>query len=74
MSVIEAMTMVAGLVYLVLLVLKTGPGWSSRLSLGVLVIAWLAAQMSASGLAWGWWSAVSACFIASSPSRTGRAG
>lgn len=43
MSVIEAMTMVAGLVYLVLLVLKTGPGWSSRLSLGVLVIAWLAA-------------------------------
>lgn len=43
MSVIEAMTMVAGLVYLVLLVLKTGLGWSSRLSLGVLVIAWLAA-------------------------------
>ncbi|WP_439828039.1 4Fe-4S binding protein [Aeromonas caviae] len=43
MSVIEAMTMVAGLVYLVLLVLKTGPGWSSRLSLGVLVIVWLAA-------------------------------
>lgn len=43
MSVIEAMTMVAGLVYLVLLVLKTGPGWSFRLSLGVLVIAWLAA-------------------------------
>ncbi|WGY75410.1 4Fe-4S binding protein [Aeromonas caviae] len=43
MSVIEAMTMVAGLVYLVLLALKTGPGWSSRLALGVLVIAWLAA-------------------------------
>lgn len=43
MSVIEAVTLACGLVYLALLQWKAGPGWSSRLSFGLLVIAWLAA-------------------------------
>ncbi|EQB2599931.1 4Fe-4S binding protein [Aeromonas salmonicida] len=43
MSLIEAMTMVAGLVYLVLLQWQAGPGWSWRLSLGLLLVGWLVA-------------------------------
>ena len=43
MSLIEAMTMVAGLVYLVLLQWQAGPGWSWRLSLALLLVGWLVA-------------------------------
>lgn len=43
MSLIEAMTMVAGLVYLVLLQWQAGPSWSWRLSIGLLLVGWLVA-------------------------------
>jgi hypothetical protein len=49
MSLIEALTLAAGLVYLALLQWRAGPGWSWRLSLGLLVAAWL---MAADPLLW----------------------
>ncbi len=53
MSLIEAMTMVAGLVYLVLLQWQAGPGWSWRLALGLLGLLWLLAVDSLLWLALG---------------------
>ena len=41
MSLIEAMTMVAGLVYLVLLAWQARSGWQWRLALGLLALVWL---------------------------------
>ncbi|MNF55036.1 putative electron transport protein YccM [compost metagenome] len=49
MSLIEALTLAAGLVYLALLQWRAGPGWSWRLSLALLVAAWL---MAADPLLW----------------------
>lgn len=43
MSVIEAVTLAGGLVYLVLLQWQAGPGWSWRLSLALLLVGWLVA-------------------------------
>lgn len=43
MSVIEAVTLACGLVYLVLLQWQAGPGWSWRLSIGLLLVGWLVA-------------------------------
>ncbi|MFM1682501.1 4Fe-4S binding protein [Aeromonas salmonicida] len=43
MSVFEAVTLACGLVYLVLLQWQAGPGWSWRLSLGLLLVGWLVA-------------------------------
>ena len=43
MSVIEAVTLACGLVYLVLLQWQAGPGWSWRLSLALLLVGWLVA-------------------------------
>ena len=41
MSLIEAMTMVAGLVYLVLLAWQARSSWQWRLALGLLLMLWL---------------------------------
>ena len=41
MSLIEAMTMAAGLVYLVLLAWQARTGWQWRLALGLLLMLWL---------------------------------
>lgn len=49
MSLTEALTLAAGLVYLALLQWRAGPGWSWRLSLALLVAAWL---MAADPLLW----------------------
>ncbi|MBV7416451.1 4Fe-4S binding protein [Aeromonas sp. sif2433] len=49
MSLIEALTLAAGLVYLALLQWRAGPGWSWRLSLALLAAAWL---MAADPLLW----------------------
>ena len=46
MSLIEAMTMVAGLVYLVLLGWQARTGWQWRLALGLLGLIWLVAADS----------------------------
>ncbi|MFB0586079.1 4Fe-4S binding protein [Aeromonas salmonicida] len=43
MSVIEAVTLACGLVYLVLLQWQAGPGWPWRLSIGLLLVGWLVA-------------------------------
>ncbi|EQB2604285.1 4Fe-4S binding protein [Aeromonas salmonicida] len=43
MSLIEAMTMVAGLVYLVLLAWQARSGWQWHLALGLLLVGWLVA-------------------------------
>ena len=49
MSVIEAVTMAAGLAYLVLLAWQTRSGWQWRLALGLLLMLWL---LAADSLLW----------------------
>ncbi len=49
MSVIEAVTMVAGLAYLVLLAWQARSGWQWRLALGLLLMLWL---LAADSLLW----------------------
>ncbi|MFG0833859.1 4Fe-4S binding protein [Aeromonas bivalvium] len=49
MSLIEAMTMAAGLVYLVLLAWQSRSGWQWRLALGLLLMFWL---LAADSLIW----------------------
>ncbi|WP_323981887.1 4Fe-4S binding protein [Aeromonas media] len=53
MSLIEAMTMAAGLVYLVLLAWQARSGWPWRLALGLLFLLWLVATDSLLWLALG---------------------
>ena len=43
MSLIEAVTLACGMAYLGLLHIKANPAWSWRLSLGLLLAAWLVA-------------------------------
>ncbi len=52
MSLIEAMTMAAGLVYLVLLAWQARSGWPWRLALGLLFLLWLVRRDFASGLSY----------------------
>ena len=49
MSVIEAVTMAAGLAYLVLLAWQARSGWQWRLALGLLLMLWL---LAADSLLW----------------------
>ncbi|MCR3985191.1 4Fe-4S binding protein [Aeromonas caviae] len=58
MSVIEAITMVAGMVYLVLLAWQVRTGWPGRLALGLLGLVWLLAADSLLWLALGTVTAV----------------
>ncbi|MGB6189759.1 MAG: 4Fe-4S binding protein [Aeromonas molluscorum] len=58
MSLMEAVTMVAGLVYLTLLAWQGRTGWSWRLALGLLGLVWLLAADSLLWLALGGVSAV----------------
>ncbi|WP_439825838.1 4Fe-4S binding protein [Aeromonas caviae] len=63
MSVIEAVTMAAGLVYLVLLAWQGRTGWPWRLALGLLLMLWLLAADSLLWLALGGVSAVLALWL-----------
>ncbi|WP_421223288.1 4Fe-4S binding protein [Aeromonas sp. 602293] len=58
MSVIEAITMVAGMVYLVLLAWQVRTGWPGRLALGLLGLVWLLVADSLLWLALGTVTAV----------------
>ena len=60
MSLIEAMTMAAGLAYLVLLAWQARSGWQWRLALGLLLMLWL---LAADSLFWLGLGLVAALFM-----------